>query len=701
MKPRSGYRRNLRGRRKKPSHRLNFRPGADRRLKKVFSTIGTPPPSPFIPDRFQTEALRMLRQGDVLVTAPTGAGKTWIALEAIAKNQATGKQAWYACPLKALSNAKYHEFRDAFGMDRVGILTGDIKENPDAPIIVGTTEILRNQLYDAMHRGESLAADFVILDEAHYLGNTDRGVVWEEIMIYLPARIPLLMLSATVGNADQIARWLSQIRNKPCFVVHEEQRPVPLEPLFLHPSGVLHPLKPLGKSKPDKYLDKKVIHYLAQRHPPVLSRGGQLPPFAEIVRLLRKFRLLPCIFFMKSRADCDRALERCSRGGLVNDPPREELRQRINELTAKSPRLTRHRQRRHLEHMAVGAHHSGQLPGWKQVIETLLTEGALDAVFATSTVAAGVNFPARSVAFFNSDRFNGREFLPLSPTEFHQMTGRAGRRGMDNIGFALVVPGRYMDLRLMAKLVDQNPLPVDSQIRIDFSMVLNLMLSHTPDQVEDLLKKSFAAFQLAEGRHLRTKQGKPRSHTRLEAEFFRHLKFLQRIGYLDSIGGLTKTGLWASQLRIDQPLMIAEGLREGLFPRHNPPLLAALFAPFVYEKEKEIHVAEDRMPGFMRDAFHTLLKRLLPFSAKMMDAGFAVRPLAFAPAALIFEWASGKEWDDLRRRYAIADGDLVMLILRTADNLRHIRGLSHVFPDVAQSARTALEQLMREPVIME
>jgi ATP-dependent RNA helicase HelY len=701
MKPRPGYGRHHGGQRKRPHRQVMFRPGADRRLKRIFSAIGTPDPSPFSPDRFQLEALEYLNQGDVLVTVPTGAGKTWIALEAIFRMQATGQRAWYACPLKALSNAKYHEFREAFGHDQVGILTGDVKENPDAPITVGTTEILRNQLYDAMHRGESLAADFVVLDEAHYLGDTDRGVVWEEIMIYLPARIPLLMLSATIGNAGQISRWLSGIRKKPCFVVRDEKRPVPLAPLFLHPSGVLHPLKPVENSKSDKNLDKKVRHYLAQRHPPVLSRGSQLPPFADIIRLLRKYRLLPCIFFMKSRSDCDRALERCARGGLAEGPPREDLRQRVHELTAKNPRMARHRQRRHLEQMAVGAHHSGQLPAWKQVIEALLTDGALDAVFATSTVAAGVNFPARTVAFLNSDRFNGREFVPLSPTEFHQMTGRAGRRGMDNIGFALVVPGRYMDLRLMAKLVDVGPLPVNSQIRIDFSMALNLMLSHTPEQVESLLKNSFIAFQMTEGRAKKQKGGTFGSRTRLLKEFFRHLNFLKYIEYVGNEGRLTETGLWASQLRIDQPLMIAEGLRNGLFPRKNPPLLAALFAPFVYDKGKDINAPEDRIPEILRDRYYKLVNGLQSFADEMVAAGFEVRPLTLAPAALIYDWASGTEWDDLRKRYGIADGDLVMLILRTADNLRHIRGLAHVFPDVAQSARTALGQLLREPVLMD
>jgi ATP-dependent RNA helicase HelY len=190
-------------RKKSRPPRAALRPGADAALKKIFTRIGTPSPEPFVPDPFQRDALEAIAASDCLVTAPTGAGKTWIAVKAIEQILNNGGQAWYASPLKALTNSKMVEFSDYFGPQSVGILTGDRKENPDAPLIVGTTEILRNQLYDAMHHGNELATDFVVLDEAHYLGDSDRGVVWEETMIYLPRRIPLLMLSATVGNAGK------------------------------------------------------------------------------------------------------------------------------------------------------------------------------------------------------------------------------------------------------------------------------------------------------------------------------------------------------------------------------------------------------------------------------------------------------------------------------------------------------------------
>ncbi|MDH3836452.1 MAG: DEAD/DEAH box helicase, partial [Desulfobacteraceae bacterium] len=194
-----------------------IKPGADAGLKKVFAGIGVPAQKPFKPDPFQLQALSAVKRSDCLVTVPTGAGKTWIAEQAIARILKKGGRSWYASPLKALSNTKYSEFSKIFGPENVGILTGDRKEKLDAPVIVGTTEILRNQLYDAMYQGTTLLTDLVVLDEAHFLGDEDRGVVWEEIMIYLPSRIPLLLLSATIGNAKVISQWLSSIRGKKCI----------------------------------------------------------------------------------------------------------------------------------------------------------------------------------------------------------------------------------------------------------------------------------------------------------------------------------------------------------------------------------------------------------------------------------------------------------------------------------------------------
>ncbi|HYX29687.1 MAG TPA: DEAD/DEAH box helicase [Pyrinomonadaceae bacterium] len=233
-----------------------------RELRELLVGIGSPEPKPFKPDPFQTEALAALEFEDVLVTAPTGSGKTWIAREEIRRLLEMGKRAWYTTPLKALTNSKYAEFIDEFGAERVGILTGDRKENSDAPLIVGTTEIYRNQLYDGLRGGEEVRADLAVFDEAHYLADEDRGHVWEEAIVLTPARIRMLLLSATIGNADEFARWIEELRGVRCRVIARPgNRPVPLRAAFMMPDKRLVPLLGLNGK-----LNREIATMVEQRH---------------------------------------------------------------------------------------------------------------------------------------------------------------------------------------------------------------------------------------------------------------------------------------------------------------------------------------------------------------------------------------------------------------------------------------------------
>ena len=225
------------------SEQLKFIPAQSEAVEKLLRGIGKPEPKPFVPDDFQIEALEAIENEDVLVTAPTGSGKTWIAREEIRRLLADGKRAWYTTPLKALTNSKYVEFGEEFGEENVGILTGDRKENWDAPLIVGTTEIYRNQLFDALRNGEQVSTDFVIIDEAHYLADEYRGHVWEEAIILSPPRIRLLLLSATVGNAEEFASWIEDVRGVKVRVINRAgSRPVELRAAFLAPNLQLYPL---------------------------------------------------------------------------------------------------------------------------------------------------------------------------------------------------------------------------------------------------------------------------------------------------------------------------------------------------------------------------------------------------------------------------------------------------------------------------
>lgn len=680
-----------------------IKPDLDPRLKSVFKEIGTPDPAPFRPDPFQLDAVEAVIEHDCLVTAPTGSGKTWIAETAIRRVFDNGGRSWYASPLKALSNSIYNSFCRAFGQKNVGILTGDRQENPDAPIIVGTTEILRNQLYDSMYKAVDIRSDLVVMDEAHYIGDADRGVVWEEVIIYLPLRVNLLLLSATIGNAGRIAEWIGAVRAKECVVVSATERPVPLYPLFFHPSGTVEPLVAKNGKKTKGGLDIRVIKYLSAEKPPLLAPPGRLPPMGDIIRVLRKFDLLPAIFFLKSRSDCDGSLELCDSIGLDSDPERKlTIKKRIDELTSAIPHLKKHKQMWNLEHLGVGSHHGGQLPGWKIVVETLMSEGLLDAVFATSTVAAGVNFPARTVVISNSDRFNGVEFIPLESNDFHQMSGRAGRRGMDKIGFVMALPGKFMDLFLTAKLTRQGPGNVKSQIRINFSMALNLLLSHKPDQIKEILQHSLATFEATYSLRQRPDSGKGRKifeNSFLWDAFLRHLDFLVETGFVEPDGRLTSDGYWASKLRIDHPLLVAEGLRTGLFPYLDPALLAGAMAVFVNDREVEedSYIKESEDPIYV--ALSDLRRGLRPFLKQLKKKGFVVAPLYVKPAIAVYRWAKEESWEKVCNYNRMAEGDMARLISRTADNLRHLCGLGEAFPHISESAEKAIDMLMRDPVV--
>lgn len=701
MKPKYNYKKK---RKNKDNNKLvAMTPGAARELRTVFRKIGVPSKKTFSPDAFQTQALDAIQHSDCLVTAPTGAGKTWIAEKAAQTILDRQGKIWYATPLKALTNSIYAQFSEKFGKKNVGILTGDKKENPDAAIIIGTTEILRNQLYDAMYAGEDLGCDLVILDEAHYLGDVERGVVWEEIIIYLPVRIPLLLLSATIGNPGHLSGWLESIRNKSCKVIHEARRPVPLYPLFFHPSGNLQPLlKNAHQPGKNPILYQKIVDFLKTKDPPQIALPGRLPRFSEILKVLNAFDLLPALFFLKSRADCDQAIRLCTSELISRQPERKvKLSMRIDELVSGNAHLSNHIQRQQLEHTATGSHHSGQLPAWKVVVETLMSEGLLDAMFATSTVAAGVNFPARSVVILNSDRFNGMDFLPLTASEFQQMTGRAGRRGMDNIGFAILLPGKFMDLRHASRMMSAPPLDVQSQIKIDFSMVLNLLLSHDPEQIRGILKKSFASYMLnrgKRGKYARKIYGRDLEF--LWQDFISHLNFLQDEGFVSEDGRLTSDGIWASQLRIDSPLMVAHCLRKGLLPDKDPILLASVMCSFVNEKEfDDDSIAKRLLPQILTKEFLKLRKGLTPFAGRLIKSGFKAPNLYLQPAATMFAWAADEPWENVVTKSPFAEGDLARLILRTAENLRQLTGLKSTFPKIADISEEAIELILKDPVI--
>ena len=653
-----------------------------------LSRIGAPEPGPFTPDEFQTTAVGLAATEDVIVSAPTGSGKTWIAEQAIAQKLAAGGRAWYASPLKALSNAKFLEFGRLFGEARVGLLTGDHKVNPEAELIIGTTEILRNQLYDAMSGGRDLAVDLVVLDEAHYLGDRERGVVWEEVLIYLPARVRLLLLSATVANAEELAAWLARNRGRPARVVTGGERPVPLAGLTLWPSGEV------------TTLDEAARRADRRRRAPFNPQT----PNAGIMRVLREADLLPAIFFLKSRLDCDAA------AGRDGGPPRETparlgARNRlVDEYLDKYPFLADHPHLGAIRRGAVAAHHAGHLPHYKMLVEELMSRGCLDAIFATSTVSAGVNFPARTVVIRQSDRFDGQGFSDFSATEFTQMTGRAGRRGRDRIGFVLAVPGPHLNLGLLAGLMKAPPDPVRSALAVNFSMALNLLAAYRPPEIKKLLAASLAAWQGAVGPFI---SGEPSVDSNLLTardqaggdlykSFQAHLAFLESEGLVDAGRRLTLDGQWAAELRLDHPLIFYAGVKAGAWPL-PPPLLAAAVAGLVGDKESNQPPPRSKPPRRLIEALTRLLLAVGPLMDRLERAGFAIPTLNLRPAWAVLNWAAGGDFDSAVATLGLGPGDMAMLALRTADHLRQLAGLAG-HPELAAAAREARFRILREPV---
>ncbi|MDT7689075.1 MAG: ATP-dependent helicase HelY [Acidobacteriota bacterium] len=490
--------------------RVASRQARTRPLRQLLEGIGTPDAAPFNPDPFQLEALAALETEDVLVTAPTGSGKTWIAREEIRRLLAEGKRAWYTSPLKALTNSKYHEFSDEFGEEKVGILTGDRKERSDAPLIVGTTEVYRNQLFDALRRGEQVESDLVVLDEAHYLADEERGHVWEEAIILTPPRVRMLLLSATVGRAEEFADWIAEVRGHACRVVSRPgARPVPLRAAFLFPDGGLTPL-----FDERGYFNNEIARFMQtakserQSSQGRFRSGGQsrragmpeMPP-SILLAALGSYDLLPAIVFLPTRRRCDEAAAEAAfapRRGAGAE--RREARRRVLETLAEQyPEVRKHRHWDMVLRGGVASHHAGHLPAWKLAIEKLMSAGLLDSIFATATVAAGVDFPARTVVLENIDVRRGHGWQTLSASELQQMTGRAGRRGRDCVGFIVAAPGLHQNPQKLATLLHADPDPLESQFRATYTTLLNLLDAYgTFAQVREIAERSYARRDAAE-----------------------------------------------------------------------------------------------------------------------------------------------------------------------------------------------------------
>lgn len=457
-------------------------------------------------DAFQVAGCEALAAGrSVLVAAPTGAGKTIVGEFAVHLALQTGRKCFYTTPIKALSNQKYHDLVQRYGADQVGLLTGDTSINGEAPVVIMTTEVLRNMLYASSDTLAGLA--YVVMDEVHYLADRFRGPVWEEVIIHLPQGILLAALSATVSNAEEFGDWLGTVRGATEVVV-DEHRPVPLwqqvmvgeRLLDLFTDADHHEVNPdLVRIARDA--DRWNTHQRGSRQRGRRSRDRLTPWRTDVVTALHDDHLLPGITFIFSRAGCDAAVQQCLSSGIRLTSPSE--RQLIDEVIEQRTSALPHDDLAVLGYdvwveglrRGIAAHHAGLLPLFKEVVEELFQRGLIKMVFATETLALGINMPARTVVLEKLVKWNGEAHVDITPGEYTQLTGRAGRRGIDIEGHAVVVWHPGLDPQALAGLASTRTYPLRSSFRPSYNMAVSLIAQMGRVQARDLLETSFAQFQ--------------------------------------------------------------------------------------------------------------------------------------------------------------------------------------------------------------
>ena len=455
----------------------------------------------FEPDQFQIEAAQATADGQtVVVTAPTGAGKTLVAEAAVFLALKAGKRAFYTTPIKALSNQKFADLGEELGFDKVGLLTGDNVVNGDASVVVMTTEVLRNMIYAESSQLDDVA--IVVLDEVHYLQDRSRGAVWEEVIIHCPPHVQLVCLSATISNNQQFSDWISERRGS-TQLVDTRDRPVPLESMYMLKDKVAaHETLTLptftsrdGRKRPNP----KVEHMLG------LERGRRrrykTPSRIDVVEALERSQMLPAIYFIFSRAGCDAAAHRLVDMGVrLTDPDQREVIREVAETR------TAHLADTDLDVLGydtwisaleagVAAHHAGLVPAFKETVEELFELGLLKVVFATETLALGINMPARSVVLENLSKFNGDSHELLRPGDYTQLTGRAGRRGIDVEGYGVVLHSPFVRFSQVTEIASVGSHELRSSFKPTYNMTANLVANYTRSMAEQLLQASFAAYQ--------------------------------------------------------------------------------------------------------------------------------------------------------------------------------------------------------------
>lgn len=651
----------------------------------------------FVLDPFQVAATEAIDSGmSVLVAAPTGAGKTVVAEHAVAKAIREGRRVFYTTPIKALSNQKFNDFLSLYGTGAVGLLTGDNTINGDAPIVVMTTEVLRNMIYVDSSALADLA--YVILDEVHYLQDAYRGPVWEEVIIHLPPHAKLVCLSATVSNADELAGWIEAVRG-PTALITEDRRPVELDNFYLthdRKTDRLSMVPVLDEGRPNP----QGRRFDLDPHQRWGKRRFATPRRAEVVEHLLDAQMLPAIYFIFSRAACEDSVKACLSAGirLTDDGELIAIRAIVERHidTLDSDDLVALGYGSWMAGLEAGlaSHHAGLVPPFKEAVEECFVAGLVKVVFATETLALGINMPARTVVIEKLTKFTGERHEFLTPGQYTQLTGRAGRRGIDNHGNAIVAWSPFIPFDRVAGLVTSRQFQLESAFRPTYNMAVNLVRRHERAEARKILRRSFAQYQT--DRRSRRKSGRSGPGQRTLVDTFEAVNtLLGEWGYVDG-WTLTDNGVSLTGIYHECDLLLAESMNRGLLDGLEPESMAAMASCFTYESRVAGPPSEPWFPNgdlkkryerirVLAEQLNSRERRLGLNQTRQPDPGFV---------ALAHAWASGLHLDEVLDDESIPGGDFVRNIRQLLDLLRQIADVS-ASPTTTSTALSAVDAMMR------
>jgi superfamily II RNA helicase len=604
-------------------------------------------------DTFQIEAIKHIEENkSVVVSAATGCGKTLIADYIIDKYIKENKRVIYTAPIKALSNQKYKDFKNDYGEDKVGILTGDVSINHTAQILIMTTEIYRNMLITK----ESAFTDvsYVIFDEIHFISDIERGVVWEESIIFSPNHIRFLCLSATVPNALEFAEWISKIKNHPVEVVKNPKRVVPLEHyVYTTQDGIIT----MQKAKEIIDYEKKYLYGAKRKEARQIDIKDHQFAHRRLIPELRSKDALPCIFFVFSRNLCEaKALDLEKKNDFLGQKEKQEIFEYLNEKISDDIRdFQSVKMIRRLVSKGIGVHHAGLLPILKDIVEHFFSKGYIKVLFATETFAVGINMPARTVVFNSNEKYDGINFRYLNSKEYFQLAGRAGRRGIDKFGRVIsIIEKTYVDIDRLIRISTKDTEPIRSQFKLSINSVLNLLKNHNHKEIEEILKLNFSHY-------LETKKNKK---TYFIHEFKNKVNMLKEFGYILN-ETVTDKGDFASNIYSNE-IAITELFYTDLWRQFSKKEILILIAAIIHESRRaESFDKEGITPAYNKIMSIINQNEIL---AENFDRANLKKMIK-----ILSKWYDGCTFEDMMTLTNILEGDIIRMFRQVIDYCRQVK----------------------------